>query len=296
LIRRPDTSNPATNPVYSYPVGGKTPYSTFTITGGTIYVGSGQTLTIQGAVQDNMHIKPNEIVVAEGGTLVIEGGSYLNVETTIYVEGTLRLNAGANMAGQAFVSGKGVVEVNGAVSWKADDSAPATPRTGLIVANGGTINLNASCNLTSNIYVLAGGKLNILNSAAVTGDIKCVGTVTFPSGVTSFTLNRPAVMLDDPLTSENESESQYHGMFIYNDPVSGTGTLVIENTNSPPAVIGTSGKIHTFTGFPAIVGALASDIFCSKHDTGNNVCKHWGAIGEVWMPQAATPRASFGGP
>jgi hypothetical protein len=119
---------------------------TMTIKGGTIYVGERQHLTIQGTSMgykdgtdyktgntskmvalDNMWISPDKIVVAAGGTLLIETSVATNIITDIYVDGgTLIINAGAKIKGNIYAYNGGTVKVNG--SFRLD--APGTLEPG----------------------------------------------------------------------------------------------------------------------------------------------------------------------
>jgi len=131
---------------------------TVKIIGGQIYVGAGQTLTIDGGRinplngEKTQEIKPDSITVAEGGTLVIRGqanvdgtavtaaSAYANVDTTIYVEGTLNLETGARLAGTVYCYGAGIVNVNADVQWDGEDT------DGIVLYGGGKIynNVNAA--------------------------------------------------------------------------------------------------------------------------------------------------------
>jgi hypothetical protein len=122
-----------------------------TITGGDIYVGARQTLTIESEVKDDlavtglvkpegdamvgnwyndattrkycnytekgntMNIAPDRIIVDTGGTLTIMGNqnNRTNVNTDIYVKGTLNLRDGVKIHGNIYVYGGGHLNVDG---------------------------------------------------------------------------------------------------------------------------------------------------------------------------------------
>jgi hypothetical protein len=112
-IRRPNTWQDRANT--SYITAKDKEYNpTVTIKGGTIYVGERQSLTIFGAVSDNMWVSPDQIVVAKGGSLLIESSSYTNVLTDIYVDGgTVTINTGAKIKGNIYAYNGGTVNVTG---------------------------------------------------------------------------------------------------------------------------------------------------------------------------------------
>jgi hypothetical protein len=112
------------------------------IIGGTIYIGAGQTLTVQGSktytksnytgsgnsgtknVFSQVLVKPTQIVV-DGGKLVIEASEDVNIQTDIYVSGgTLDIQAGAKIKGNIYVYNGGRVNVNGSFQL---DSAHTNP-------------------------------------------------------------------------------------------------------------------------------------------------------------------------
>jgi hypothetical protein len=134
-IRRPDTWRDRRNMPRSTGTDAQTlPYRTdtsydptMTIAGGTIYVGSGQHLTIEGTVTgatsgtnaaskalDNMWISPDKIVVAAGGALTIQKSETINVLTDIYVEGgTLNIDKEAKIKGNIYAYNGGKVNIKG---------------------------------------------------------------------------------------------------------------------------------------------------------------------------------------
>ncbi|MDR2587028.1 MAG: hypothetical protein LBC23_02040, partial [Coriobacteriales bacterium] len=116
-IRRPQTYRDRVFEKNNIPAKDKEFNPTMTIRGGTIYVGERQSLTIQGSVLDNMWINPDQIVVAKGGTLIIEGSSYTNVLSDIYVDGgTLIIKAGAKIKGSVYAYNGGTVDIRGEFS------------------------------------------------------------------------------------------------------------------------------------------------------------------------------------
>lgn len=123
---------------------------TVKIIGGDIYVGAGQQLTIDGgrfnyaSGEATQVVSPDSITVAKGGTLVIRGrvdeqgnfiapSDYANVSTNIFVEGTLNLQAGAQLSGIVRCYGSGVINVNATIGWQGTDTS------GILVYDGGTI-------------------------------------------------------------------------------------------------------------------------------------------------------------
>jgi hypothetical protein len=84
------------------------------IIGGTIYVGSGQTLTIEKNINadNSVMVKPNKIIV-DGGNLFIRASTLINVESPIYVknEGKLILENGAHIKGDVHVYDNGSFEI-----------------------------------------------------------------------------------------------------------------------------------------------------------------------------------------
>jgi hypothetical protein len=174
-----------------------------TISGGDIYVGARQTLTIQSEVQDGlavtglvnpagnamvgswadnadtrnycnytengntMDIAPDRIIVDTGGTLTIMGNRNYrtNVNTDIYVKGTLNLQDGAKIYGNIYVYGGGHLNVQGSYVISSADGEQGgiflygdeTFGTDGVSAGAGTVTLPASVpNLTS-------GKIHLLN-------------------------------------------------------------------------------------------------------------------------------------
>ncbi|MDR3316300.1 MAG: hypothetical protein LBS98_07505 [Coriobacteriales bacterium] len=115
------------------------------IIGGRVYVGAGQTLTIEGGKQlytnpsgkwaentlaanatgeYSLYVAPESITVAAGATLVIDPSENVNVDTVIYVEGgTLVIKAGAKIRGNIYCYNDGIVDIRG--DFQLD--APAVP-------------------------------------------------------------------------------------------------------------------------------------------------------------------------
>jgi hypothetical protein len=294
------------------------------IIGGDLYVGAGQVLTIDGgrinplntaagtitfegrtlplgtgAGEYTQVIAPDSITVAQGGTLVVRGrynptdgwlgvSEYANVNAPIYVEGTLNIQRGARLTNQVFCYGTGVVNVKSdtaanPVIWDRRTGAEGA-YDGIQCFGGGTINIEASASLAAHLYVNVGGILNINVNATLKGDIDVLGTINIKG---NFHLDcDPADLVDNPATTEaDEALPETHGIFVYNDPTQGAGTLNITGT---PAIAGNSGKIHAFAGYPAITGTAADNLFCNHRDASNNACQHWNAVGETWLSQGAS--------
>jgi hypothetical protein len=162
---------------------------TVRIIGGDIYVGAGQTLTIDGGRINPLNknagtitfegrtvtlgttngeytqvVAPDSITVAEGGTLIVRGryneagttwlgaSEYANISAPIYVEGTLNLEKGAWLTNQVFCYGGGVVNIT---KGSAGETVTWERRAGTEGDQDG-------------IYVFDGGTLNIAQDAAIT--------------------------------------------------------------------------------------------------------------------------------
>jgi hypothetical protein len=101
-IRRPDTWQDRKN-LSKVTAKEKSYEPAVIIKGGTIYIGSGQSLTIEGSTTNNMWVEPTQIVVAKGGSLIIEKSETTNVVTNIYVDGgKLTINYGAKIKGSIY--------------------------------------------------------------------------------------------------------------------------------------------------------------------------------------------------
>jgi hypothetical protein len=112
------------------------------IVGGTIYVGAGQDLTIEGVTEDGdsvftavpdvkrhtpsgdysdyttegrrLNVAPDRIIVAEDATLTVEESAYRTADTDIYVEGgVLTIREGANIRGDIYCYNGGRVVIEG---------------------------------------------------------------------------------------------------------------------------------------------------------------------------------------
>jgi len=244
IIRKPDDTNFSAQ---SHPRSGA---ATLKIDGGTIYVKDKQTLQIQGAVKDNMSVKPDEIVIAQGAAVVATGSAYQNIETDFYVSGTLTLKSGARVKGRIFTE------------------------------SGAKVIFEGGASFTGETHIKNGSAMSIGAGTVITGDVFCAGDLTV---LGSFTLNHPAVMTDDPATSGNEALPEFHGIFVYNDAVAGVGKLTLPV--AAPLIAGTSGKIHTFGTYPQITGAPADNAFCNAHHATTNTCMHWGKESGAWYKE-----------
>jgi hypothetical protein len=274
---------------------------TVKIIGGYMYIGEGQTLTIEGGRinpnangpvsgsgstenEQTLTVSPASITIAPGGVVELESSAYFNVVTDIFVSGSLNFKPGAKAKGN-------IVAEGGAVSMGGSSSDPAAHEGDLFIEKGGSLTLGAGANVTGDIYVSSGGALTIGKDCVITGDIRCAGALTING---SFTLNYApdSVTGGDNPDTENIDESQmaggkyiYHGIFIYNHPSLGIGTL---NIPFPHVISGNSGRIHAFAGYPGIPYAQGDFIFCSDHPNGresNNACKHWTTTVSAWQKQ-----------
>jgi hypothetical protein len=286
------------------------------ITGGSMYVGAKQTLTIQGTVNstttftnatgnvpssgqslNNMMVSPTSITVAKGGKLVIQSSSSFNVATDIYVSGELVIESGAKVRGNIIVETGGVASIKSGAAFEGnifieggDDENP----------QGGVFTIGQSSKVTGDTWVYEGGTLNIESSCTITGDVHVLGTLNTPLG---FTLNfstagradggdNPATGNIDESKDENKIASgsyPYHGIFIYSTQADGTGTLNLTKPVVAGGIIGNSGKIHTFAGHKDDA-AGADNTYCSdrikdatKPDV--NACQHWTSSDDVWLKQ-----------
>jgi hypothetical protein len=244
-------------------------------------------------------IAPDSITVAEGATLILRGqanvdgvligatSQYANVNTPIYVEGTLNLTTGARLTNRIYVYGKGVVNVQAAASGPAIvDRRPGDEGIydGIYAFGGGTVNIAAQAQLQSRIWVDAESALTIGNGAVITGDLYVLGTLTIPA---SFQLNYDSRdLVDNPNTADVlENQPDTHGIYLYDDPALGSATLLHPST---PIVSGNSGRIHSFAAHPDMTGATAAAVFCDNRDEGNNACQHWLTANEFWVRQGTS--------
>jgi hypothetical protein len=122
------------------------PGRTLTIEGGSIYVGENCGLKIDGEVKDGLTV--NSKISADGQSPYATYGT-------------------STRAAASFVSGNSYVENGNRMYVKPDK----------IVVDGGTLtilgNLNAHCNVITDIYVKGGGTLVIMGGAKIEGNIYC---------------------------------------------------------------------------------------------------------------------------
>jgi len=295
---------------------------TVKIIGGSIYVGAGQTLSIDGgrlnatgsgnsaaSPEKTQVIEPDSITVADGGTLTIRGqydvtgttisaySAYANVDTDIYVQGGGTLNlTNARAAGSVHAAGdngkKAVVNIKGMVTFNPEE------RDSINAWSGAQININIGTQFTGNIFGGTGSEI-VINEPASTSNVMIYGDIY---SLGKVTLNGPLALnameenlVDDPNTAVNEALPECHGILILTTPEDDAGELVINGTNR--VVSGTSGKIHTLVPYSELTGTAANNVFCSNRDTVDNVCKHWtegggsgGGSGDdrVWVKQSTT--------
>jgi hypothetical protein len=168
------------------------------IIGGRIYVGAGQDLTIEGGTQlyrnpsgtewsptkvgmnlqatgeYTMHVAPEDITVAPGGTLTIEASENININTDIYVDGgTLVIKPNAKIKGNIYCYNNGTVRVLGDFSLYSpnDDGFPSLTAA---EAHDG-IHIYGKDLVTEDSAITAAGKLR-LPSAAAAATIKISGS------------------------------------------------------------------------------------------------------------------------
>jgi hypothetical protein len=143
------------------------------IVGGRVYVGAGQTLTVQGGTQlynrkegvnytvntkekdgvtypagspvrddliptgeYNMLVAPDSVTVAAGATMIIEASENVNVDTDIYVNGgTLVIMQGAKIRGTVWCVNGGVVDIRGAfqMDGRGDAGTDDAARGGIVI-------------------------------------------------------------------------------------------------------------------------------------------------------------------
>jgi type II secretory pathway pseudopilin PulG len=287
---------------------------TVKIIGGYMYVGEGQTLVIEGGRvnpnangsvsgsgstenEQTLTVSPTSITIAPGGAVELESSSYANVNTDIFVNGSgsLNLKPGARARGNIIVEG-GVVTKGGVVM--GGSSGVVTAYEGdVFVREGGSFTVKAGANITGDIYVSSGGALTI-EGGTITGDIRCAGVLNING---NFTLNYTPDSVtggDNPDTEDVDESVRdangnyiYHGIFIYNHPALGTGTLNIPFQYY--TISGNSGRIHAFAGYPGIPYQQGNYIFCSDEPNGresNNACKHWKTTTSTWQKQGDSIR------
>ncbi|MDR2156708.1 MAG: hypothetical protein LBO81_02870 [Clostridiales Family XIII bacterium] len=139
------------------------------IIGGTVYIGSGHDLTIEGVARDGtsvfdaspavkkytqtgdyteytvegtrLNVSPDRIIVSDDATLTVEASAYRTVDTDIYVSGgALTLRAGANIRGNIYCYGGGSVVIEGDITMDAPLSLlPDTEKSGIYVYGSGAV-------------------------------------------------------------------------------------------------------------------------------------------------------------
>jgi hypothetical protein len=276
------------------------------ITGGEMYVGIGQTLTIQGSKLDNMMIAPSNITVADGGILKIEGSSYVNVNTDIYVKkgGRLELAINAKVEGNIIIESGGIALT---MPWIGGYANKALFTGNVFVEKGGTFSLGTYAEITGDIYVdgdgsddaASNGKLSIGNNCVINGDVHVMG-ILHKSGDGYLELNFSPE--NDPNRGDNpatvnidESEKVdgkyvYHGIFLYST-AGARGVLKVDGgaLNNGFSVNGNSGKIHLFGGdasAPDVTWwSTRRDDICCYHRDSSDTCEHWTTTSKIWSKQ-----------
>jgi hypothetical protein len=243
LIRRPDTWQDRTDTV---PAHDKNFSPAMTIKGGTICVGERQSLTIQGAVLDNMWISPDKIVVATAGALTIESSAFTNVLTDIYVDGgTLTIGAGARIKGNIYVYNGGTVKVEGSFRLDAPDALAAGHQHG----KGGTA-------------AGGGGNENTLTPAHKPGGLLIYGADTLGATFADKDGNIVAEITDVGLLEAPAA-------FAYLD--GNSGKLHLVGGDWADLVTGT----RPFS--------TAGTILCDGHDPITGRCPHYDASTGHWI-------------
>jgi hypothetical protein len=290
---------------------------TVRIIGGHTYVGAGQTLAIDGgrinpkntnagtvtfegrtvtlgttAGEYTQIVVPDSLTVATGGSLTLRGqvdvdggyvapSAYANVNTDIFVSGAMTMESGSKAKGNIIVRDGGAVTMSGTSQYEGD----------IHITSGGAFTIGSNARITGNIYIGKGGTMTIQPNSVITGDVRCSGELIIEG---SFELNCKEPATDDENTPQKENEPGaggkyiYHGIFIYNSPSLGTGTLNIK-VPTITTITGDSGKIHTFAGYPGVPTALSDNIFCDDHDD-SNLCKHWTSETSFWQKQGGIVR------
>jgi cytoskeletal protein CcmA (bactofilin family) len=294
---------------------------TVKIIGGHIFVGAGQTLGIDGGrfnyngsfnekgeslngyntdgsnkwiTTRTLTVSPSSLTVEQGGIVNISkptayyvgttntytASPYMNVTTDMSVNGKVNLTTGAWAGGNVVVGNNGEMTIADTARYDGN----------IYVEAGGTLTVGAST-IVGNIQVRNGGKVTIGAGAVITGDVYCAGDLAITGKITINATEASAVDFSDTDIDESlpvGGPYKYHGIFIYDDPSVGTGTLTFPGapTSAPVYTIeGNSGKIHTFVGYPDIDHDKAGNTFCNDcSDT--NVCMHWTTSSDVWQAQS----------
>jgi type II secretory pathway pseudopilin PulG len=155
------------------------------IKGGTIYIDKGQELTIEGTVTgvrsgtdptivplDNMWINPDKIVVAAGGSLIIEASATVNVLTDIYVDGgKLTINKGARIKGNIYAYNGADVNLTGNFWLSSPKSTVAEQeRDGLFIYGEDTVGIRVGrVTIHSAAHVTVPQALVAINGSLSTG-------------------------------------------------------------------------------------------------------------------------------
>jgi hypothetical protein len=286
---------------------------TVKIIGGNIFVGKGQTLRIDGGRfnynptiingiplknPDNstkyittrtMTVSPSSLTVEQGGVVNIgkpvaknftdptkdawAASPYANVTTDMFVNGKVNLTTGAWAGGNVVVGNNAEMTIADTARYDGN----------IYVEEGGTLTIGAST-IVGDIQIRKDGKVTIGADANITGDVRCAGELEIKGDIT---LNATVPAADNSSTKDiNESLPDgkgnyiYHGIFIYDDPSVGTGTLKLTGI---PKITGNSGKIHSFVSYPDIANN-ENKTFCYDHSE-NNVCRHWTSDAEIWQVQ-----------
>jgi cytoskeletal protein CcmA (bactofilin family) len=235
--------------------------------------------------------------VASGGAMNIEKSENFNVDTDIYVSGELDIEPGAKVKGNIIVQKGGEVRMqptNAAIDGVRYDGD-------IYIEGGGSLTIGTRAAITvGGIYVsggdenTTGGALTIAENTTITGDIFCAGDLTIEG---DFTLNYEPISMggikpgDNPGTVGIDESTisggafVYHGIFLYNSPVFGTGTLHIDD-NDPPKISSNSnsGRIHAFAGYIGVPYAQGNLLFSGERDE-DNATLYWTTKISMWQKQ-----------
>lgn len=159
---------------------------------------------------------------------------------------------------------------------------------GIIIEPGGSVVIEAGCDITGNIYVSSGATLTIQGEATIRGNIFCAGILNING---SFVLNNfdehPDNIALGHVTYQNNNAA---GIFIYNDTNIGVGTL---NISGNPVILSNYGTppngIHTFVPAPG----YPSSLFCDHANADTHVCGQWESNAYVWTQRPGSTQAVY---
>lgn len=245
---------------------------TYAAVAGGITVSSGQTLTINGAV--NLGATP--ITVATGGSLVVGASSSLTTTGALTVNGTLTSSGAVTSSGLAVA---GTMTSSGAV----DGGATSITGIGSLVANGGltttTLTLGATGTLTTS-SITATGNLVLNNTVTNPGVISASSsTITLAAGralstnanITAYAITIPAtsnLVLTGTATVTTDASG---GLSLAGagDGINTFGALIVTGTISPTI----AGPVSTAAGTTLLVDTAATVTFSGVLTTAGQLNK-----------------------